>query len=114
MSRKVTQIFQERAHIEKTLLKSIGDYRPTGDEDFDSMVRHHLLQDVSERSESFILSLYDIAHSMTFGEWQDFWFDMGIRIFDAEDEWHTDLADLTDFDEDCDADYEIDDNDFAL
>ena len=51
---------------------------------------------------------------MTFGEWQDFWFDMGIRIFDAEDEWHTDLADLTDFDEDCDADYEINDNDFSL
>lgn len=97
MSKKVERIFQERALIEKTLLKCVGEYSPTGDADFDAMVREHLLQDVTERSESFILSLYDIAHAMTFTEWQDFWFDMGIRIFDAEEEWHTDL---TDFDED--------------
>ena len=39
---------------------------------------------------------------MTFGEWQDFWFDMGIRIFDAENEYddefcHTDFTDDTDY-----------------
>lgn len=100
MSRKATLFFQERALIEKTLLKGIEAYSPTGDPDFDMMVRQHLLQDVSERSESFILSLYDIAHAMTFSEWQDFWFDMGIRIFDAENEWDTDPTDLTDMDED--------------
>ncbi len=100
MAKKATRIFQEQEHIEKTLLKNISEYRPTGDEDFDSLVRNHLLQDVHGRSVSFILSLYDIAGNMTFSEWQDFWFDMGIRIFDAENEWHTDLTDFTDYDED--------------
>ena len=73
MSKKVTRIFQEQALIEKTLLKNISEYRPTGDEDFDSLVRQHLMKDVHDRSVSFILSLYDIAWDMTFGEWQDFW-----------------------------------------
>ena len=104
MSKKATRIFQEQAHIEKTLLKNISEYRPTGDEDFDALVRQHLLKSVHERSVSFILSLYDIAWDMTFGEWQDFWFDMGIRIFDAENDYNddltTDFTDLTDYDED--------------
>ena len=88
MAKKPSRIFQEQALIEKTLLKNISEYRPTGDEDFDSLVRNHLMQDVHERSVSFVLSLYDIAWNMTFGEWQDFWFDMGIRIFDAENEFN--------------------------
>ena len=88
MSKKATRIFQEQALIEKTLLKNISEYRPTGDEDFDTLVRQHLMKDVHDRSVSFILSLYDIAWDMTFGEWQDFWFDMGIRIFDAENEFN--------------------------
>ena len=45
-----------------------------------------------------------LTWDMTFGEWQDFWFDMGIRIFDAEndfdDDLTTDFADSTDDDED--------------
>ena len=98
MSKKVTRIFQEQALIEKTLLKNISEYRPTGDEDFDSLVRQHLMKDVHDRSVSFILSLYDIAWDMTFGEWQDFWFDMGIRIFDAENEFNDYLT--TDYYED--------------
>ena len=105
MSKKATRIFQEQALIEKTLLKNISEYRPTGDEDFDTLVRQHLMKDVHDRSVSFILSLYDIVWDMTFGEWQDFWFDMGIRIFDAENDYddefcHTDFTDDTDFDED--------------
>ena len=88
MAKKPSRIFQEQEHIEKTLLKNISEYRPTGDEDFDSLVRNHLLQDVHSRSDSFVQSLYDIAWNMTFGEWQDFWFDMGIRIFDAENEFN--------------------------
>ena len=99
MAKKPSRIFQEQALIEKTLLKNMNEYRPTGDEDFDSLVRNHLMQDVHGRSVSFILSLYDIAWNMTFGEWQDFWFDMGIRIFDAENEWHTDLTDYTDLED---------------
>lgn len=101
MAKKAKRIFQEQEHIEKTLLKNISEYRPTGDEDFDSLVRNHLMQDVHGRSVSFVLSLYDIAWNMTFGEWQDFWFDMGIRIFDAENEFNDDLtADFADYDED--------------
>ena len=77
MAKKPSRIFQEQEHIEKTLLKNISEYRPTGDEDFDSLVRNHLLQDVHSRSDSFVQSLYDIAWNMTFGEWQDFWFEWG-------------------------------------
>ena len=36
MSKKATRIFQEQAYIEKTMLKNISEYRPTGDE----VVRH--------------------------------------------------------------------------
>ena len=105
MSKKVTRIFQEQALIEKTLLKNISEYRPTGDEDFDSLVRQHLMKDVHDRSVSFILSLYDIAWDMTFGEWQDFWFDLGIRIFDAENDYDENLA--TDYTDDEEDDHEL-------
>ena len=110
MAKKATRIFQEQANIEKILLKNISEYRPTGDEDFDALVRQHLMKDVHERSVGFILSLYDIAWDMTFGEWQDFWFDMGIRIFDAENEYedefcHTDFTDDTDDDDEFNTNY---------
>ena len=108
MAKKALRIFQEQALIEKTLLKKVNEYKPTGDEDFDSLVRNHLLQDVHERSVSFIKSLYDIAQSMMFSEWQDFWFDMGIRMFDAEEEWHTEITEITEND-DGDTDYDEDD-----
>lgn len=100
MSTKAKRLFQERLFIENTLHKSIDNYSPTGDDDFDSLVRQHLQEDASERSESFILSLYDIARDMTFTEWQDFWFDMGIRIFDVENEWNPDDLELNDYEED--------------
>ena len=112
MSKKATRIFQEQANIEKILLKNISEYRPTGDEDFDSLVRQHLMKDVHERSVGFILSLYDIAWDMTFGEWQDFWFDMGIRVFDAENDYDENLAtDYTEFTDDDDWDTDDEDQD---
>lgn len=112
MSKKATRIFQEQAYIEKTMLKNISEYRPTGDEDFDSLVRQHLMKSVHERSVSFILSLYDIAWDMTFGEWQDFWFDMGIRVFDAENDYDENLAtDFTEFTDDDDWDTDDEDQD---
>ena len=112
MTKKATRIFQEQAYIEKTMLKNISEYRPTGDEDFDSLVRQHLMKSVHERSVSFILSLYDIAWDMTFGEWQDFWFDMGIRVFDAENDYDENLAtDFTEFTDDDDWDTDDEDQD---
>ena len=112
MSKKATRIFQEQANIEKILLKNISEYRPTGDEDFDSLVRQHLMKSVHDRSVSFILSLYDIAWDMTFGEWQDFWFDMGIRVFDAENDYDENLAtDFTEFTDDDDWDTDDEDQD---
>ena len=59
-----------------------------------------LHREVPERADSFVMTLYAIAQDMTFSDWQDFWLDMGIRIFDAEEEWDTDSTDLTDFLED--------------
>ena len=112
MSKKATRIFQEQAYIEKTMLKNISEYRHTGDEDFDSLVRQHLMKSVHDRSVSFILSLYDIAWDMTFGEWQDFWFDMGIRVFDAENDYDENLAtDFTEFTDDDDWDTDDEDQD---
>ena len=112
MSKKATRIFQKQANIEKILLKNISEYRPTGDEDFDSLVRQHLMKDIHERSVGFILSLYDIAWDMTFGEWQDFWFDMGIRVFDAENDYDENLAtDFTEFTDDDDWDTDDEDQD---
>ena len=112
MSKKATRIFQEQAYIEKTMLKNISEYRPTGDEDFDSLVRQHLMKSVHDRSVSFILSLYDIAWDMTFGEWQDFWFDMGIRVFDAENDYDENLStDFTEFTDDDDWDTDDEDQD---
>ena len=112
MSKKATRIFQEQAYIEKILLKNISEYRPTGDEDFDSLVRQHLMKDIHERSVGFILSLYDIAWDMTFGEWQDFWFDMGIRVFDAENDYDENLStDFTEFTDDDDWDTDDEDQD---
>ena len=102
MSRQSKRIFQEHDFIEQTIVKHLLEYSPSGDEDFDLMVREHLLRDVSERADSFMLSLYDIAHDMTFTEWNDFWFDMGVRIFGEDDEpWE------------CYEDFEIDEDDFA-
>ena len=54
------------------------------------------LIDVPARADGFVMCLRDIAQDMTFGEWQDFWLDMGIRIFDAEEEWDEDFTDITD------------------
>ena len=48
------------------------------------------------RADGFVMCLRDIAQDMTFGEWQDFWLDMGIRIYDAEEEWDEDFTDITD------------------
>ena len=62
MSKQVSRIFQEMPLIERLL---------------------H--QEVPERADSFVMSLYAIAQDMTFDDWQEFWLDMGIRIYNAEE-----------------------------
>ena len=91
-----SHIFQEMPLIERLLNKCIDNYSPTGDEDLDGTLRHALRDDVPARADGFVTCLRDIAQDMTFGEWQDFWLDMGIRIFDAEEEWDEDFTDITD------------------
>ena len=41
---------------------------------------------------------------MTFSDWQDFWLDMGIRIFDAEEEWHTENTEITEIEDSSEED----------
>ena len=95
IEKKANHIFQEMPLIEKLLNKSIDNYNPTGDEGLDGALRKALHDDVPARADGFVMCLRDIAQDMTFGEWQDFWLDMGIRIFDAEEEWNTEITDLT-------------------
>ena len=66
------------------------------DEDLDGTLRGALRDDVPARADGFVMCLRDIAQDMTFGDWQDFWLDMGIRIYDAEEEWDEDFTDITD------------------
>ena len=94
--KKSSHIFQEMPLIERLLNKSIDSYCPTGDEDLDETLRGALRDDVPARADAFVMCLRDIAQDMTFGDWQDFWLDMGIRIFDAEEEWDEDFTDITD------------------
>ena len=91
-----SHIFQEMPLIEKLLNKSIDRYDPTGDDGLNGTLRNALRDDVPARADGFVMCLRDIAQDMTFGEWQDFWLDMGIRIFDAEEECNEDIIDITD------------------
>ena len=91
--------------IEKLLHQSISEYDPTCDDAIDETMKELLHREVPERADSFVTSLYAIAQDMTFSDWQDFWLDMGIRIFDAENEFDellsvtddTDLMDESDY-----------------
>ena len=82
--------------IERLLHQSISEYDPTQDDAIDEAMKELLHREVPERADSFVTSLYAIAQDMTFSDWQDFWLDMGIRIFDAEEEWDTEITDELD------------------
>ena len=97
MSKQTSRIFQEMPLIEKLLHQSISDYDPTCDDAIDEAMKELLHREVPERADNFVTTLYAIIQDMTFSYWQDFWLDMGIRIYDAEEEWHTDFTDDTDF-----------------
>ena len=96
MSKQASRIFLEMALIEELMHRRIDEDNPTGDEYLDEQLRRVLHEDVPAKADNFVQCLYMIVCDMTFSDWQDFWLDMGIRIFDAEEEWHTDLTDLTD------------------
>ena len=110
MSKQTSRIFQEMPLIERLLHQSISEYDPTQDDAIDEAMKELLHREVPERADSFVTSLYAIAQDMTFSDWQDFWLDMGIRIYNAEEEFNdyelhelfptTDFADFTDEPED--------------
>jgi len=85
--------------IELLLHQSISDYDPTQDDAINETMKELLHREVPERADSFVTSLYAIAQDMTFSDWQDFWLDMGIRVFDAEEEWHTGISEITDMED---------------
>ena len=85
--------------IELLLHQSISDYDPTQDDAINETMKELLHREVPERADSFVTSLYAIAQDMTFSDWQDFWLDMGIRVFDAEEEWHTGISEITDLED---------------
>ena len=106
MSKQASRIFQEMPLIERLLHKSISEYDPTCDDQIDEAMKDLQHREVPERADTFVTCLYAITQDMAFSDWQDFWLDMGIRIFDAEEEFNdngfngffttTDYADLTD------------------
>ena len=99
MSKQASRIFQEMPLIELLLHQSISDYDPTQDDAINETMKELLHREVPERADSFVTSLYAIAQDMTFSDWQDFWLDMGIRVFDAEEEWHTGISGITDMED---------------
>ena len=74
--------------IERLLHQSISEYDPTQDDAIDETMKELLHREVPERADSFVTTLYAIAQDMTFSEWQDFWLDMGIRVFNAEEDFN--------------------------
>lgn len=105
MSKQTSRIFQEMPLIEKLLHQSISDYDPTQDDAINETMKELLHREVPDRADSFVTTLYAIIQDMTFSDWQDFWLDMGIRVYDAEEDWDfptTDFTDDTDYDEDYD------------
>ena len=100
MSKQSKRIFQDLPMIELLLQKAVEKYAPTGDESLDPSIQIRLMEDVPDKADTFVTCLYLLAQDMCFGEWNDFWFDMGIRVFDAENEYDfpEDLP-LEDFDE---------------
>ena len=104
MSKQASRIFQEMPLIELLLHQSISDYDPTQDDAINETMKELLHREVPERADSFVTSLYAIAQDMTFSDWQDFWLDMGIRIFDAEEEWHTENTEITEIEDSSEED----------
>ena len=88
IEKTASRIFQEMPLIERLLNKSIDTYNPTGDEGLDEKLRETLREEVPTRADGFVMCLRDIAQDMTFDEWQDFWLDMGIRIYNAEEDFN--------------------------
>lgn len=99
MSKQTSRIFKEMPLIEKLLHQSISDYDPTCDDAIDEAMKELLHREVPERADNFVTTLYAIIQDMTFSDWQDFWLDMGIRVFDAEEEWHTGISEITDMED---------------
>lgn len=102
MSKQTSRIFQEMPLIEKLLHQSISDYDPTQDDAINEAMKELLHREVPDRADSFVTSLYAIAQDMTFQDWQDFWLDMGIRVYDAEEDWDFLTTDFTDDTDDTD------------
>ena len=103
MSKQASRIFQEMAFIEEFMHRRIDEDDPTGDEYLDEQLRRILHEDVPAKADNFVQCLYMIVCDMTFSDWQDFWLDMGIRIYNAEEDYNdyelfptTDYADYTD------------------
>lgn len=96
MSKQSVRIFQEMPLIRELLTKAVEAYNPTGDDSLDPSLKVCLLEDVPGQADIFVICLYTIAQDMDFGEWNDFWFDMGIRIFDAENEFRYEDLESTD------------------
>ena len=90
MTYKTTsRILQETEFIEQLLFKAVGREEPTQDEYLNDRLRALMGEDVARRAADFAVSLTQIADGMTFDDWNDFWLDMGIRIFRDDDDWET-------------------------
>ena len=96
MSKQSVRIFNEMPLIRELLTKAVEAYNPTGDDSLDPSLKVCLLEDVPGQADTFVTCLYAIAQDMDFGDWNDFWFDMGIRIFDAENEFRYEDLEVTD------------------
>jgi len=81
MSKQTYRILDEAALIEHLLHLHIDKYDPTGDEYIDESLRALQHTEVQGKADLFVTTLYAVIRDMTFDDWQDFWLDMGIRVF---------------------------------
>ena len=98
MSKQSVRIFKEMPLIRELLTKAVEAYNPTGNDALDPSLKVCLLEDIPGQADTFVTCLYAISQDMTFNDWYEFWFDMGIRVFDAENEFR--YEDLDDRDDD--------------
>lgn len=97
-----SRILQETEFIEQLLLKAVEREEPTHDDDLNQHLRSLMSEEVPQRAADFAISLTQIADGMTFDDWNDFWLDMGIRIYKDETDWETYHLDEDDADAESD------------
>ena len=102
---KALRLLQESQLIAQLIRSNFGKNLSTGSKQYDEIMEKLHKENADFESFIFVSILYIIFAKKGFGEWTDFWYDMGERIFsnDAYDP-EDDRADADDETPTCDDD----------